>query len=64
MREGRPAELARSLTDQSQITDAYLALAAEPRPRPPAPCRASSPPPLVSAVVPYHRRAEFVAETV
>jgi glycosyltransferase involved in cell wall biosynthesis len=61
VREGRPAEVARSLADERQITDAYRSLAAEPRRERRAP---PSPPPLVSAVIPYHASAEFVGETI
>ena len=62
VRAGAPARVAAELTDPSPIRAAYQALAAEGprRARRPRPAR----PPLVSAVIPYHRSAAFVGETV
>ena len=61
VRSGRPAQFVRGVADNRQIARSYVELAREARPRRrPTGAR----PPLVSAIVPYFKAAEFVSETV
>ena len=68
VRSGGPAAVARELSDEREILDAYQGLArvalVRPVARRSAGGRASGRLPLVSAVVPYHRAARFVSDTV
>jgi glycosyltransferase involved in cell wall biosynthesis/GT2 family glycosyltransferase len=63
VRAGEPAAVARSLAPDEEVLASYRRLVREGtvrRPRTPANGR----PPLVTAIVPYHRTAAFVAETI
>jgi glycogen(starch) synthase len=64
VRMGAPATRAAELTSDEQILDSYRGLVAEGSPRARRAPAARREPPLVSAIVPYHRSAAFVAETV
>lgn len=64
VRAGAPVAHARALSDDQEILDAYQSLAAaEPR-RPVGGLRPSPRAPLVSAIVPYYRAAQFVRDTI
>ncbi|MGI8714106.1 MAG: glycosyltransferase [Solirubrobacteraceae bacterium] len=60
-----PIARARALSDDREILDAYQALAAHPPPRRHGRgVSASARPPLVSAIVPYFRAAQYVRDTI
>lgn len=65
VRGGASIARARALSDDRGILDAYQALAARGRPRRSAlGVSAGARPPLVSAIVPYFRAAQFVRDTI
>ncbi|MGI8557049.1 MAG: glycosyltransferase [Solirubrobacteraceae bacterium] len=64
VRRDAPVGRARSLADDQEILDAYQALASSGPRRLARGVNPSARPPLVSAIVPYYRAAEYVRETI
>jgi glycosyltransferase involved in cell wall biosynthesis len=62
--QGRPARVARSLTEPAPIVEAYKELVVEGSPRARRSRGGTPAQPLVSAVIPYHATESFVRETV
>jgi glycogen(starch) synthase len=64
VRDGRPAAVAKALSDEQQILDSYQTLLHEPTERRTPGQRRDGRLPLVSAIIPYYRGSRYVREAV